>query len=191
MQFRLEEEMFAEAKKQRLWALNRDVVVAGTCCYCSEGGQRGTPTQTHIWHHVQTSHLHGFAPVTLSWSFRQRRGRTNKEGINARTDGDHELRCPHKNPVCVSVHVVVIVRKGNMAIRLLSVCRLVQIQCVKKLRRRVRGHQVGLKSGCTSPRCATWRLKQWRADSSPALAQGRYHGNRQIDQPHKQTNTHT
>lgn len=99
-------------------------------------------------------------------------------------DEDHVLKRSHKNPVCVSVCVVAIVEKGKRGIMLLFVCCLVQVQCVKKPRRRVRGHQVGFKSGCTSPRCAAWRLKQWRADSSPALAQGRYHKKRQIDQTH-------
>lgn len=40
----------------------------------------------------------------------------------------------------------------------------------------VRGHWTGIKSGCTSPRCAAWRLKRWRADSSPALVPGQLWG---------------
>lgn len=75
----------------------------------------------------------------------------------------------------VCLCVVMIVEKGARGIRLLFNSCLVQVQCVKKPRCRVRGHQVGFKSGCTSPRCAAWRLKQWRADSSPALAPGRCH----------------
>lgn len=95
----------------------------------------------------------------------------------------------HKNPVCVPVCVVVIVEKGTRGIRLLFVCCLVQIQCVKKPRRRVRGHQAGFKSGCTSPRCAAWRLKQWRADSSPALAPGRCNNKDKLI--NTQTHAHT
>lgn len=38
----------------------------------------------------------------------------------------------------------------------------------------VRGHRVGIKSGCTFPRCAAWRPKRWRADSSPALVPDHY-----------------
>lgn len=39
----------------------------------------------------------------------------------------------------------------------------------------IRGHRAGIKSGCTSPRCAAWRLKRWRADSSRALVPDRCH----------------
>ena len=93
---------------------------------------------------------------------------------------------------CIKIQFVVILEQGTRGIRMLFICCLVQVQCVKKKsRRRVKGHQERFKSECTFPRCAAWRLKRWRADSSPALAPGRCHNKDKLINTHKHTHKHT
>lgn len=150
-QFRLQEEMFAGAWKQQCpWKLH------WTWMQLLLGGGPYTKTQTWL------PHLH---PISY---LKHRRGQ--KQG-----GYQHQCRwksCTElKKSVCVCVCCSAEWKRGG----LLFICRLVQVQCVKKLRRRVKGRQAEFKSGCTFPRCAAWRRRRWRADSSPARAPGRCH----------------
>lgn len=133
---------------------------------------------------------HGFFPVTLS-GLKDTRGTKVTRWVPR--PEQVKIMCWNsciKIQFFVSVCVLVTVEKGTRGIKLLFVCRLVQVRCVKKPRRRVRCHQL-FKNGCTSPRCAAWRLMQWRADSSPVLALAHYHRKKKKKTNWSTTQTHT